>query len=224
VKQNFSSLLFGNLAREKRLGLATLALLFLSVGLLVLSQRPWRLPSLRPADQAQTGLASGVQAGQAPAPQTGTTNVPAGPQLPDAAPVPEVAPSTLAYPLRGESLIAQAYHSIDSAYGDLRYYDAVAWHASAGEGVRAAAKGRVTQISRSPGDGLQIWVDHGGGLVTRYGGLAMALIAEGDQVEAGQVIGEVGPPNLLRERTGPYLSFAVSVGGATVDPNLYLRK
>ncbi|HLO04434.1 MAG TPA: peptidoglycan DD-metalloendopeptidase family protein [Symbiobacteriaceae bacterium] len=231
MKQNraFSTLLFGNLAREKRLGLAALALLFLSVGLLVLSQRPWRLPGDGPG--AQVGQAptpnTGTQAGQTPAPATGIGTTPGAPTAQNPAPpteTPEVAPPTLAYPLRGDSLIAQAFHSIDTAYGDLRYYDGVAWHASPGEAVRAAAKGRVRQIAQSPGEGLQIWVDHGGGMVTRYGGLAMALVTEGAQVTDGQVIGEVGPPSQIRERTGPTLSFAVTLNGASIDPNLYLRK
>lgn len=235
VKQNraFSTLLFGNLAREKRLGLAALALLFVSVGLLVLSQRPWRLPGegAGAPSGTQPGMPapnSGTQTGQVtPAPATGVVTTPGAPTVPNPAPsaeAPEVAPSTLAYPLRGDSLLAQAFHSIDTAYGDLRYYDGVAWQASPGEAVRAAAKGRVLQIAQSPGEGLQIWVDHGGGMVTRYGGLAMALVAEGAQVTDGQVIGEVGPPSQIRERTGPALSFAVILNGTTIDPNLYLRK
>lgn len=227
MKQNraFSTLLFGNLAREKRLGLAALALLFLSVGLLVLSQRPWRLPEQgkgAPTEQAPAP-STGAQAGQAPAPAAGTGTPTVQNPVPSTD-VHEVAPSALAYPLRGDSLIAQAYHSIDNAYGDLRYYDGVAWHASPGEAVRTAAKGRVLQIAQSPGEGVQIWVDHGGGMVTRYGGLAIALVTEGAPVTEGQVIGEVGPPTLIRERTGPTLSFAVILNGTTIDPNLYLRK
>lgn len=225
VKQNraLSTLLFGNLAREKRLGLAALALLFVSVGLLVLSQRPWRLideatnPPVQPP---------GAQVGQAPVttPEAPLVTAPENPPAQPAESTPEIAPSTLAYPLRGDSLIALSYHSIDTAYGDLRYYDGVAWRASPGEGVRAAAKGRVIQIAQSPGEGLQIWVEHGGGMVTRYGGLAMNLVSEGAQVAAGQVIGQVGPPSQIRAKTGPVLSFAVLLNGASVDPNLYLRK
>lgn len=227
VKQNraFSTLLFGDLAREKRLGLAALALLFLSVGLLVLSQRPWRSPSTQPG--APTNQIPTPQVGQAPGAETGAPPAAGAPTVQNPVPStegPELAPSTLAYPLRGESLIAQAFHSIDTAYGDLRYYDGVSWHASPGEGVRAAAKGRVLQVTQHPGEGLQIWIDHGGGMVTRYGGLAMALVAEGAPVSAGQVIGQVGPPSQVRERTGPHLSFAVILNGTTIDPNLYLRK
>jgi murein DD-endopeptidase MepM/ murein hydrolase activator NlpD len=71
---------------------------------------------------------------------------------------------------------------------------------------------------------MQIWVDHGGGMTTRYAGLATTLVAEGAPVKVGQVIGEVGPPTELRSKAGPHLTFSVTLNGATVDPNLYLRK
>lgn len=225
MKQNraLATLLFGDLAREKRLGLAALALLFLSAGLLVLSQRPGRLPVQVPdlsGMQSPAPIGTGLP-GTSPAPLTEPAPLPT-PSTETK--LPEIAPSTLAYPLRGESLIRQGYHSIDTAYGDLRYFDGVAWQASPGEGVRAAAAGLVRQIDQSPGEGLQVWVDHGGGLITRYGGLAVALVQKGAPVTSGQVIGEVGPPTQVRAGRGPALSFAVTLKGISVDPNVYLRK
>lgn len=231
MKQNraLSTLLFGSLAREKRLGLGALALLFLSLGLLVLSQRPWHEPQpnpgassgtvVTPAPGNVTGTKTGTGTNTATGANTGTTTPPAPPTPPV-----EVAPSTLAYPLDGDVFIVQSFHSVDTAYGDLRYFDAVAWRASLGQTVRSAAKGRVLQVSSSPGELTQVWIDHGGGMVTRYGGLAMTLVSEGAVVNGHQAIGEVGPATEIRARTGPHLTFAVALNGATVDPNLYLRK
>lgn len=224
MKQNRapSTWLFGSLAREKRLGLIALALLFLSLGLLVLSQRPWRLPATNTPPAASSGSGTGTDMGTDTGANAGTN--PGTPSNGNPAPPVELAPATLAYPLDGDILIAQSFHSIDGAYGDLRYFDAVAWRASLGQAVRAAAKGRVLQVSPSPGEGMQVWVDHGGGMVTRYAGLATTLVSEGAPVTARQVLGEVGPPTEIRSKTGPHLTFGVTLNGAIIDPNLYLRK
>lgn len=66
--------------------------------------------------------------------------------------------------------------------------------------------------------GRQVWVDHGGGLVTRYahlGGIASG-IAVGATVEAGQELGYVGdsgtPESLTAPGTEDHLHFEIWVG------------
>jgi murein DD-endopeptidase MepM/ murein hydrolase activator NlpD len=200
-----TSLLLGRLVREKRLTLGALALLLLSIGALLLYRR----------------FESALDQPTPPAVQQ-----PAPDQTVQGAPIPEpvVAPSTLAYPLDGDLTLASGYHAIDDAYGDLRYTDGISWHAAPGQGVRAAAPGKVIRIQPSPGEGMQIWIDHGGGMVTRYAGLGATLVAEGAKVTAHQVVGEVGPPTLIREAMGPHLSFSVELNGQSVEPTVYLRK
>ena len=59
--------------------------------------------------------------------------------------------------------------------------------------------------------GRQVWIDHGRGVVTRYAHLsAVADIAVGDAVEAGQVIGAVGSSGY--PEGGPHLHLEIRIG------------
>lgn len=59
--------------------------------------------------------------------------------------------------------------------------------------------------------GRQVWIDHGGGIVTRYAHLsAVAPLRVGDPVPQGQVIGAVGSSGY--PEGGPHLHFEIRVG------------
>lgn len=59
--------------------------------------------------------------------------------------------------------------------------------------------------------GRQVWIDHGGGIVTRYAHLsAVAPLARGTRVAAGTQIGAVGSSGL--PEGGPHLHFEIRVG------------
>ncbi|MEA2662572.1 MAG: hypothetical protein QOH08_2144 [Chloroflexota bacterium] len=59
--------------------------------------------------------------------------------------------------------------------------------------------------------GRQVWIDHGGGIVTRYAHLsAVAPLRAGDVVTQGQVIGAVGSSGY--PEGGPHLHFEIRVG------------
>lgn len=67
--------------------------------------------------------------------------------------------------------------------------------------------------------GRQVWLDHGGGVVSRYAHLsAVALLAVGDPVVAGQVIGAVGSSG-LREG-GPHLHLEIRIGTSYLGDGL----
>jgi murein DD-endopeptidase MepM/ murein hydrolase activator NlpD len=58
--------------------------------------------------------------------------------------------------------------------------------------------------------GRQVWIDHGGGIVTRYAHLsAVAPLRVGDTVAQGQVIGAVGSSGY--PEGGPHLHFEIRV-------------
>jgi murein DD-endopeptidase MepM/ murein hydrolase activator NlpD len=84
-----------------------------------------------------------------------------------------------------------------------------------GAPVRAAARGVVALVDRFYLGGNVIYIDHGAGLVTAYLHLSEQLVAEGDTVAAGQVIGKVGATGRV---TGPHLHWIVRLGTITVDP------
>jgi murein DD-endopeptidase MepM/ murein hydrolase activator NlpD len=112
---------------------------------------------------------------------------------------------------------------ITSGYGDGRQFNGQVtsrhmgtdFAGGVGAPVRAAARGVVALVDRFHLGGNVIYIDHGAGLVTAYLHLSEQLVAEGDTVEAGQVIGRVGATGRV---TGPHLHWIVRYGSVTVDP------
>jgi murein DD-endopeptidase MepM/ murein hydrolase activator NlpD len=87
--------------------------------------------------------------------------------------------------------------------------------APAGTPVKAVAGGTVRLAGDFYYSGLTILVDHGAGLVSQYLHLEKMLVAEGDTVSAGQVIGRVGSTG---RATGPHLHLGVRLYEQRVDP------
>lgn len=70
------------------------------------------------------------------------------------------------------------------------------------------------------GYGIYIDVDHGNGLVTRYGHASKLFVSVGDQVTRGQAIGMVGTTG---RSTGTHLHFEVIKGGRKLNPLQFIR-
>jgi len=84
-----------------------------------------------------------------------------------------------------------------------------------GASVRAANRGVVALVADLYLSGTTILIDHGAGLVTGYLHLSRTLVAVGDTVTRGQVIGEVGATGRV---TGPHLHWLAAYGRITFDP------
>jgi murein DD-endopeptidase MepM/ murein hydrolase activator NlpD len=84
-----------------------------------------------------------------------------------------------------------------------------------GAPVVAPAAGVVVAIASRPGYGLMLEIDHGRGLVTRYGHLSRVHVHEGQTITRGQLIADVGDSGLS---TGPHLHYEIRVGKQAVDP------
>ena len=89
-----------------------------------------------------------------------------------------------------------------------------------GDPVRATAAGRVIVAGPTGGYGNLVEIDHGAGLATRYGHLSRIAVEEGQWVEVGAFLGEIGSTG---RSTGPHLHYEVRVDGAAVDPGRTLR-
>lgn len=109
---------------------------------------------------------------------------------------------------------------IDPFVRQLAMHAGVDFRGDPGDPVRAAAAGKVVQAEKNAAYGLMVEIDHGNGIVTRYAHLSAVDVANGAHVKAGAVIGRVGSSG---RSTGPHLHYEVRVGGATVDPQKYLR-
>ncbi len=101
----------------------------------------------------------------------------------------------------------------------------IAWHAGAdfagkpGSDIVAVASGVVTFAGERGGYGRMIEINHGGGYVSRYGHDAELLVAVGDVVKKGQVIGRMGSTG---RSTGPHVHFEVLKDGRPVNPARYV--
>jgi murein DD-endopeptidase MepM/ murein hydrolase activator NlpD len=91
--------------------------------------------------------------------------------------------------------------------------------ARTGAPVRATADGVVVVEGREYGYGNLVEVDHGYGIVTRYGHNSKHLVKVGDRVKRGQVVSLVG--NTGRS-TGPHLHYEILLNGVPVSPKNYI--
>jgi murein DD-endopeptidase MepM/ murein hydrolase activator NlpD len=91
--------------------------------------------------------------------------------------------------------------------------------AKIGTPVKSAADGKVTYAGKQGPLGNLVVIDHGHGMLTRYGHLNRILINRGDFVKRGEVIGEVG--NTGRS-TGSHLHYEVHLNGVPVNPQKYI--
>jgi len=91
--------------------------------------------------------------------------------------------------------------------------------ARSGSAVRATADGMVTVAGRERGYGKLIEIDHGYGIVTRYGHNSKNLIKVGSKVKRGQIVALVG--NTGRS-TGPHLHYEILVNSVPTNPKNYI--
>ncbi len=90
---------------------------------------------------------------------------------------------------------------------------------SVGQTIRAAADGKVVYTgSGLVGFGQLIVIRHLEPFITAYGYTQRILVAEGDQVQAGQQIATMGTGPAQK----PALYFEIRIRGRPVDPRLFL--
>jgi murein DD-endopeptidase MepM/ murein hydrolase activator NlpD len=97
-----------------------------------------------------------------------------------------------------------------------KFHHGTDYRGKPGTPVLAAGNGVVVFARRNGSYGNVIFVDHGGGIITRYAHLSRIEVREGALVSAGDRIGRVGSTG---RTTGPHLHFEVRLDGRDVDPN-----
>lgn len=92
------------------------------------------------------------------------------------------------------------------------------FRAGLGTPVKPPLGGTVTRAETGNEKGYGNWIeiDHGNGLTTRYAHLSSVDVQVGQQVQAGQVIGQTG--NTGGVGTGPHLHYETRINGNPVDP------
>jgi murein DD-endopeptidase MepM/ murein hydrolase activator NlpD len=149
------------------------------------------------------------------APEPTPLPTPVAPPAPPAQPRPLAKPQVvvgngmLQWPVKGEitTYFSSSHQAIDIA-------------APAGSPVLAADDGVVTWAGWiDNGGGLQVAIDHGNGIVTRYDHLGSISVAVGDTLARGERFAAVGCTGWC---TGPHVHFEVIVNGVHVNPLRYL--
>lgn len=88
-----------------------------------------------------------------------------------------------------------------------------------GDQVIAPANGVIVKAGWTGGYGNLIEVDHGNGLITRYGHLSKIEVQVGDLIQRGQEIGLIGSTG---RSTGPHLHFEIRLGEKAINPRRFL--
>lgn len=83
----------------------------------------------------------------------------------------------------------------------------------------ATAKGTVALAEEHFFGGNSVFIDHGDGLLSMYMHLSEILVAAGDPVEAGAIVGKVGATGRV---SGPHLHFGFRWRGARIDPSVLI--
>lgn len=103
--------------------------------------------------------------------------------------------------------------------GTIQMHEGIDICNSVGTPIVAPADGLVVKVGREYGYGKVIKINHGYGIVTRYGHLHKAHVKIGQQVKRGDLVGEIG--NTGRS-TGPHLHYEVRINNLPVDPRKYI--
>lgn len=109
----------------------------------------------------------------------------------------------------------------DPFTGRLARHSGLDFRAAYGAPIHASAGGRVRFAGYRGAYGRTVEIDHGNGLVTRYGHASRLLVKRGDIVLPGQEIALAGSTG---RSTGPHVHFEVLKNGRPVAPGPYLAR
>ncbi len=109
---------------------------------------------------------------------------------------------------------------LDPFNGQMAMHTGVDFRLEYGAPVHPTAAGTIISAGSDGGYGNAIDVDHGNGIVTRYGHLSAVLVKEGDVVTPLTTIGRLGSTG---RSTGPHLHYEVRVNDEPVNPMRFLK-
>jgi murein DD-endopeptidase MepM/ murein hydrolase activator NlpD len=119
------------------------------------------------------------------------------------------------------------HFSLSSGFGKRRdpftrswaFHSGLDFSAAAGSQVLATSPGRVTYAGPAGPYGNMVELDHGMGIVTRYGHLKKIDVAVGDEIHFRQELGVIGSTG---RSTGLHLHYEVRIDDVAYDPARFL--
>ncbi|MCE5287371.1 MAG: M23 family metallopeptidase [Pelosinus sp.] len=97
--------------------------------------------------------------------------------------------------------------------------EGIIFAASQSENVTAAAAGTVKIVTENAQYGKILIIEHGRNIETLYGNLREVLVAEGEMISQGQIIGKV----ITNSKVLPTVYFEIHENGKAIDPLKRLR-
>ena len=92
--------------------------------------------------------------------------------------------------------------------------------ASIGTEIISPLSGKVILVGNFYYRGKTVFLDHGGGMISTYSHMSEVVVQQGQSLEKGDLIGEVGQSGRV---TGPHLHWQIILSGIPVDPELFLE-
>lgn len=108
---------------------------------------------------------------------------------------------------------------IDPFTGRTEYHSGVDIAAAPGTPVHAPADGVVSYVGYEPGYGRIVSIDHGYGVITRYGHNSRIYVEMGQRIARGDMVSAVGSTG---RSSGPHVHYEVRVEGVPVNPLNYI--
>lgn len=131
----------------------------------------------------------------------------------------ELQKGLLDFPAKGE-VVGFFGKEIDKASHTAVYRKGIEIKTQKGASIRAVYNGRVIFAGQFKGFGLLMIIDHGGGYYTLYAHAARFQKKLNDEINKGDIIGEVGETGPISE---PSLYFEVRRGGKPENPLEWLK-
>ena len=122
------------------------------------------------------------------------------------------------WPARGW-LTSRFGYRIDPFTGLRQLHEGIDIANRIGSPIVAPADGVISRVFKNFGFGLMVEVNHGYGIVTRYGHLSKSYVKVGQRVKRGERIAAIGKSG---RATGPHLHYEVRLNGVPLNPKKYI--
>lgn len=126
-----------------------------------------------------------------------------------------------AKPLSAMSMSSKYGMRVHPVTGRLARHNGIDLPAPAGTPIYATADGVVGRAQRLGNYGNYVEIEHGSAVQTRYGHMQSFVVASGQRVKKGDIIGYVGSTG---RSTGNHLHYEIRVAGAPVNPLTFIRQ
>ncbi len=122
----------------------------------------------------------------------------------------------------GSGILRGFGYGHDAVFGDYRFHSGVDLAGSLGAAVLAPLAGTIKEIREDSFMGASIVLEHEGKLQTSYFGLKPQTgLQTGQQVIAGEKLGEICAPPPFEEGMQPHLHWEIRLDGEAIDASAY---